>query len=65
MEKQKRLDAMRPEHLLKKGYSISRTADGRIIRSTADVAVGQDILTQVHDGTVTSRITTVESDSDD
>ena len=56
---------MRPEHLLKKGYSISRTADGRIIRSTADVAVGQDILTQVHDGTVTSRITTVESDSDD
>ncbi|WP_437222599.1 exodeoxyribonuclease VII large subunit [Planctomicrobium sp. SH661] len=65
LEKQRRLEAMRPEQLLKKGYTISRTTDGQVIRSTSQLAFGEEILTQVHDGTVTSRITNVESRSDD
>lgn len=55
-EKQKRLDALSPERLLERGYSVSRTADGRLIRSVADVQVGDIIHTQVRDGIVQSRI---------
>lgn len=56
LEKQKRLDALSPERLLEKGYSVSRTADGRRIRSVTDVQVGDTIHTQVRDGIVQSRV---------
>lgn len=55
-EKQKRLDALSPERLLARGYSVSRTAAGRLIRNVADVRAGEIILTQVRDGTVHSRV---------
>lgn len=55
-EKQKRLDALSPERLLERGYSVSRTGDGRLIRSVADVQVGEIIHTQVRDGIVQSRV---------
>jgi exodeoxyribonuclease VII large subunit len=53
-ELQKRVAALSPENLLGKGYSITRTADGRLVRSAADVAAGEAIVTQVRDGIVTS-----------
>jgi len=64
-EKQKRWESLRPEQLLKKGYSISRTVDGKIIRSAADVMVGAEIVTQVQDGVLTGRILRVKREAHD
>lgn len=63
-EKQKRLDAGSPERLLARGYSISRTADGKIVRSIADVPAGAMIVTEVQDGTVTSIVQKIEDSRD-
>ena len=51
-----RLALLDPVNLLRRGWSITRTADGAIVRSTADAAPGAVITTQVADGRLTSRI---------
>jgi exodeoxyribonuclease VII large subunit len=51
-----RLAVLDPVNLLRRGWSISRTADGEVIRSTAQVAPGALITTELADGTLTSRI---------
>ncbi len=51
-----RLALLDPTNLLRRGWSITRTDDGTVVRSTADVAPGAIITTQVDDGTLTSRI---------
>lgn len=45
-----------PATVLARGWSITRTADGAIVRSTSDVAVGQTVTTTVLDGTITSTV---------
>ncbi|MEO6570281.1 MAG: exodeoxyribonuclease VII large subunit, partial [Ilumatobacteraceae bacterium] len=45
-----------PANLLRRGWSITRDADGRVVRSTAQVEVGAVITTRVADGDITSRI---------
>jgi exodeoxyribonuclease VII large subunit len=54
--KQQRLQSLRPEHLLRRGYSITRDTAGRLIRSVHDVEVGQKIFTELVDGQVQSII---------
>lgn len=51
-----RLALLDPVNLLRRGWSITRTGDGTLVRSTADVAPGAVITTQVADGHLTSRI---------
>lgn len=51
-----RLELLDPVNLLRRGWSISRTDDGQVIRSTAQVGHGALITTQLADGTLTSRI---------
>jgi exodeoxyribonuclease VII large subunit len=51
-----RLAVLDPVNLLRRGWSISRTADGAVLRSTAQVAPGALITTELADGTLTSRI---------
>ena len=51
-----RLGLLDPVNLLRRGWSITRTADGRIVSSTADAPSGSVITTQVADGHLTSRI---------
>ena len=51
-----RVRALDPELALKRGWSITRRADGAIVRSTADVKSGDAITTQVADGSLTSTI---------
>jgi exodeoxyribonuclease VII large subunit len=51
-----RLALLDPANLLARGWSITRTATGEVVRSTADVATGTMITTQVADGLLTSRI---------
>jgi exodeoxyribonuclease VII large subunit len=48
------LDAFDPRRQLARGWSLTRTADGRVLRSIAEVAAGQQIVTLLQDGSVTS-----------
>jgi exodeoxyribonuclease VII large subunit len=46
-----------PATTLARGWSITRRADGSVLRSVADVAPGESLVTAVVDGTVTSTVT--------
>ena len=51
-----RLELLDPVNLLRRGWSITRASDGSLLRSAADVRVGELITTQIADGHLTSRI---------
>lgn len=48
---------LNPLAVLDRGYSLTRTAEGRLVRSVADVAPDTALRTQVKDGTIASRVT--------
>jgi len=48
------LRTLGPESAFDRGFSIALDATGRIIRSTADVAKGEEVRTKVKDGTIRS-----------
>jgi exodeoxyribonuclease VII large subunit len=51
------LDSLSPLNVLARGYSLTRTKeDKRVVRSIADVAVGQDVDILLADGRVSGRI---------
>ncbi len=45
---------------LERGYSLTLTAEGRLVRSAAGLAKEQEIVTRFADGTVRSRVQAVE-----
>ena len=49
-----RVDALDPERALARGWTITRTVTGAVVRGTIDVAPGDRIVTTVHDGSFTS-----------
>ena len=52
----RQLTLLNPLTVLERGYSLTRTEDGRLVRSVADAgADGTLLLTQVKDGTLRSR----------
>lgn len=50
------LRALSPIAVLDRGYSITWSADGAVLRSTAEAALGARITTQVRDGTFESEV---------
>lgn len=46
-----------PKNVLARGWSITRDATGRIVRSVADVRVDSELHTSVADGTIVSTVT--------
>lgn len=59
----RRLDALEreliicgPEHVLRRGYSITTLADGTLLRSTLDAPVGTPISTRLMDGSIRSTV---------
>ena len=46
-----------PANLLARGWSITRRADGQVVRETGDVSPGVTISTTVGDGEITSTVT--------
>jgi exonuclease VII large subunit len=44
-----------PSRLLKLGFAVAR-AEGKVIRTTTDVTIGQSITIEVADGTLTAKI---------
>lgn len=57
-----RLRALDPRRVLERGYTITRAADGRIVRSAGQVGGGDELVTETGDGSVRSRVVT---DGDD
>jgi exodeoxyribonuclease VII large subunit len=51
---QRQLQALSPMAVLERGYSLTRTADGRLLRSAGQVAAGTVLKTRLADGTLTS-----------
>lgn len=51
-----RLELLDPVNLLRRGWTITRTADGAVIRSVGDAVSGSVITTQTADGLLASRI---------
>jgi exodeoxyribonuclease VII large subunit len=45
-----------------RGWSITRRADGSLVRSVADVSPGDPLVTRVAGGTVTSTVDTTSAD---
>ncbi len=62
-----RVRLLDPVHTLARGWSMTRTADGRIVRDQSDVAIGDAIITTLANGTVTSTVhaTTVHATTED
>ncbi len=50
------LRAVGPQAVLGRGYSYTTLADGRLVRSTADVSQGDEIVTALSDGRVRSTV---------
>ena len=48
--------ALDPTIQLKRGYSLTYTADGRLLRSSSDLHFGDQLITRLADGTVKSEV---------
>jgi len=55
-----RLRAADPAVLIARGWSITRTAHGDVVRGVADVVPGDTLVTEVADGTIISNISVVD-----
>lgn len=53
---QKLIDMASPRNVLKRGFSITRAADGSALRSVKGVKPGQQILTELADGQIKSTV---------
>jgi exodeoxyribonuclease VII large subunit len=51
------LDALDPARVLARGFSVTRTLDGRAVTAAGELAAGDLLVTQLADGEVTSRVT--------
>jgi exodeoxyribonuclease VII large subunit len=51
-----RVRLLDPKNVLARGWSITRGADGKIVRNIGDVTTGEILTTVLHDGNVTSTV---------
>ena len=58
-----RVGALDPAVQLARGWSITRRADGTIVRSVDDLTAGDTITTALADGTVTSNVASTDIDT--
>ena len=57
------LDALSPLNVLGRGYSLTCSADGTVIKSVGDAAAGDEIVTHLPDGDLSSTISEVRPGS--
>ena len=55
-EHARHLALLNPLAVLDRGYSLTRTACGKLVRSTADAVPGGKLVTQVRDGVIVSDV---------
>ncbi len=53
---QRQLVLLSPLKVIERGYSLTRRADGTLVRSVADVSPGGSVVTQVADGFINSKV---------
>ena len=58
-----RVRLLDPMNVLARGWSITRTASGRVVRSIDDVSIGESIVTLVSNGSLVSTIDDIVADS--
>jgi exodeoxyribonuclease VII large subunit len=56
--------ALDPRRVLERGYSITRDADGRVVRSADSLVAGAKVETELAAGRVTSRVETITPTED-
>lgn len=56
-----RVRLLDPVNTMARGWSVTRTTDGRTVRSIADVAAGESMVTTLADGTLTSTVSGIDS----
>ncbi len=56
-----RLRLLDPQRIMERGWSITRAADGRVVRSIADISDGDTITTQLGDGGIVSVVSETKS----
>ena len=59
------LQALSPEAVLTRGYSLTSTEDGEVVNRAAGLAPGQRLITRLARGTIASRVETATEDNDD
>jgi exodeoxyribonuclease VII large subunit len=55
------LRLLSPEHTITRGYSITSTPDGKVVRGAGDVASGNEIHTRLRDGKIVSVVKSEET----
>jgi exodeoxyribonuclease VII large subunit len=55
------LESYNPQNVLKRGYGIIRGKDGKIIRTTKDISVGENIETKLYKGGFVSEIKNINN----
>lgn len=53
---QRIIEIAHPKNTMKRGFSVTRTSDGRILRSISQAGVGREITTEIVDGIVRSKV---------
>jgi exodeoxyribonuclease VII large subunit len=53
------LDALSPLKVLSRGYSLTTTSEGSVVRSVSDVSSGDAIRTRTSDGTIQSVVSEI------
>ena len=56
------LQALSPLEVLGRGYSMTLSEDGRVVRSTGQLARGDKLITVLSEGRVISRVEESETD---
>jgi exodeoxyribonuclease VII large subunit len=56
-----RVDAADPARALARGWSLTRTADGRLVRRAGDLTAGQAIVTTFASGEARSTVTDIST----
>lgn len=59
-QQERRLDALKPEHVLRRGYALVRDADGQPVTSIRGLRPGQPLTTTLADGSIASRVDSTE-----
>jgi exodeoxyribonuclease VII large subunit len=57
--------ALDPRRVLERGYTITRNAEGSVVRHPRDVAEGDELVTELTGGQITSRVDGVSEEGED
>jgi exodeoxyribonuclease VII large subunit len=59
LQQRRLLQALSPQHLLERGFSLVRDPEGRVVRSIRSLQPGKTITVQLRDGEISATITAV------